>query len=183
MAAAEYVIVYTLGAIFGISWVVRYLRNPNPDITPRLLRAFGAAIGNNTTIKRSLILDNVCGDQNSTGDFSHLKIAENCYIGDYVFLDLANEIIIEDDAVVSGRACFITHAECKRSSYLREKFPRKCEPIVVETGAWVGFGATILAGVTVGANSVVGASALLLDDADPYSIYVGAPARLLKRIK
>ena len=52
---------------FGISFLVRYLRNPNPRLTVRLLRAFGARVGNRTTFKRSLILDNTYEDENSTG--------------------------------------------------------------------------------------------------------------------
>ncbi len=178
----EYSIVYIVGRIFGVSWIIRYLRNPNPSISVRLLRAFGATVGNDTTIKRSLILDNVYTDRNSTGDFSHLKIGEDCYIGDCVFFDLANEIVIEDHAVISGRASFITHAECRRSGYLSQKFPRKCEPIVVGGGAWIGFGATVLHGVKIGGNSVIGANSLLLEDAEAQCVYIGAPAKKLRRI-
>lgn len=181
-ALLVYRTVYSMGKAFGISTVITYLRNPNPLVSVRLLRAFGATIGNDTTIKRSLFLDNVYGDKNSMGDFSYLKIGDNCYIGDCVFFDLANEIRIEKDAVLSGRVSLLTHAECRRSSYLNQKFPRTCEPIVVGSGAWVGFGATIMAGVTIGPNSVIGANALLLQDAEAYCVYVGTPARLLKRI-
>lgn len=183
LALLEYCSIYIMGAIFGISHVVRYLRNPNPLISVRLLRAFGAAIGNRTTIKRSLMLDNVYRDRNSTGDFSHLKIGDNCYIGDCVFFDLANDIVIESNAVISGYASFNTHAECRRSGYLSQKFPRKCERILVGSGAWIGFGATVMAGVTIGANSVVGAMSLLLQDAETHSIYVGSPARKLRQIE
>lgn len=181
-ALVEYCAVYLSGTIFGISGVIRYLRNPNPLITIKLLRAFGATIGNHSTIKRSLILDNVYGDRNSTWDFSHLKIGEDCYIGDCVFFDLANEIVIEDHAVISGRASFITHAECRRSDFIRERFPRECEPIIVGSGAWIGFGATVLHGVKIGSNSVIGANSLLLEDVEGQCVYIGAPAKKLRRI-
>jgi len=71
-----------MGKTFGISYIVRYLRNPDPLISVKLLRAFGARIGERTTVKRTIYLDNVYRDKNSTGDFSHLKIGENCYVGD-----------------------------------------------------------------------------------------------------
>lgn len=179
----EYYWAYGMGTVFGISSVVRYLRNPNPFVSAKLLRAFGARVGNHATIKRSLMIDNVYGDTNSTGDFSHLKIGNNCYIGDCVFFDLASEIIIEDNAVISAQASFITHAECKRSSFIRQRFPRKCAPVIVGSGAWVGFGVTLLSGVTIGPNAVIGAHALLLQDAEPGCVYVGAPARKLKQIE
>jgi acetyltransferase-like isoleucine patch superfamily enzyme len=178
----EYTLVYLLGKLLGISVVVRYLRNPNPSITQRLLNAFGATVGSDVTLKRSIFLDNVHGDANSTGDFSHLKIGNGCYIGDCIFFDLANEIVIADGAVLAGRVSLITHAECKRSAFLSQRFPRMCAPIVIEAGAWIGFGATILAGVTIGKNSVVGADALLMQDTDPHCVYVGSPARKVKRV-
>ena len=104
-----FVRVYSAGKILGISSVVRYLRNPNPRVSVRLLRAFGARIGRRTTIKRSLFLDNVWEDENSAGDFSNISIGENCYIGDGVYFDLANKILVEDDVVVSGQvSCSIS---------------------------------------------------------------------------
>jgi putative colanic acid biosynthesis acetyltransferase WcaF len=178
----EYWVVLLFGRLLGISWVIRYLRNPNPSITRRLLTAFGATVGTNVTLKRSIFLDNVYGDANSTGDFSHLKIGDSCYIGDCVFFDLANEIVIADGAVLAGRVSLITHAECKRSVFLSQHFPRMCAPIVIGAGAWIGFGATVLAGVTIGENSVVGADALLMQDTDPHWVYVGSPARKVKRV-
>ena len=111
VALFEYSTRFMAGKILGISFVVSYLRNPNPRVSIKLLRAFGATVGKDTTIKRALVIDNVSEVRNSTGDFSHLKIGHNCYIGDNSFLDLANQIIIEDNAVISANASFLTHAE------------------------------------------------------------------------
>ena len=166
----------------GIDWVVRYLRNPNPRFTVRLLQAFGATIGPRTKIKRAVMIDNAFEDKDSAGDFSHLKIGENCYIGDGVYFDLAARVELESDVVVAGRVSFVTHADCNRSADLAKYFPRVCEPVKIEHGAWIGFGATVLAGVTVGARSVVAAHCLLKDDAEPRSIYAGVPGRLKRRI-
>ena len=183
LAFLEYCVLYGAASVLGPSSIVRYLRNPNPRITVRVLRSFGASIGSQTTIKGSVIVDNVERDANSTGDFSHLKIGNNCYIGESVFFDLANEVIIQNNAVIAGGVSFVTHAECRRSSYLSSKFPRKCAPIFVDSGAWVGFRATILPGVRVGSNSVIGAHSLLLRDSEPQCVFVGSPARKLKQIE
>ena len=183
IALLEYYAVFITGKILGSAAIVRYLRNPNPLISVRLLRAFGAVIGNHSTVKGSIFFDNVERDENSTGNFCHLKIGDNCYIGDGVFFDLANEILIENDAVIAGRASFITHAECRRSSYLSLKFPRRCEPVIVGSGAWIGFGATVLAGVTVGNNSTLGANSLLLENSQPRCVYTGSPAKRVRAIE
>lgn len=169
------------GRVFGIGIVVRYLRNPNPRISVKLLRAFGATIGAGATIKGSIFVDNVQGDRNSSGDFSHLTIGRNCYVGDAVFFDLANNVVIEDNAVIAGRVSILTHAECGRSPVLNRVYPRTCEPVVIGSGAWVGFGATILSGVTVGTNATIGASSLVLGDVQPETVCAGMPARKLKK--
>ncbi len=171
-----------LGKIFGIPYIIRYLRNPDPLITVRLLLKFGAKVGKGTTIKGTIILDNVYSDQNSSGDLSHLKMGKNCYIGDYTYFDLANEIIIGNNVVISAGVSFVTHADCNRSKYLKRVFPRTCERIIVEDGSWIAFKVTILNGVTIGENSTVAAQSLVKDNVEKYNIYAGIPARKIKNI-
>jgi acetyltransferase-like isoleucine patch superfamily enzyme len=180
---SEFLIIFALGKAFGISLVVRYLRNPNPHITVRLLRAFGAVIGDGATIKRSFMIDNAYEDQNSSGDFRYLTIGQNCYIGDGVYVDLSNEVILADNVVVSGHASFLTHTDCNRSSYLSKKYPRQCKSIQVNQGAWIGFGATILAGITVDEYAVVSAHALVNQDIEPRVMYAGVPAKKIKNLE
>ncbi len=49
--------------------------------------------------------------------------------------------------------------------------------------AWIGAGATILPGVTVGENAVVGAGSVVTHDVAPNTIVAGNPARLIREIK
>ncbi|MDJ0674817.1 MAG: acyltransferase [Calothrix sp. MO_167.B42] len=182
LAFVEFWIVYSLGKVFGISLIVRYLRNPNPQITVKLLRKFGATIGEKTTIKRSLLIDNAYEDEHSAGNFRYLEIGENCYIGDSVYFDLANKITLENNVVISGQVSFITHADCNRSKFLTQKFPRKCQLISVNNGAWICVRATILPGVTVGENSVVAANSLVKEDLKSFTVYAGLPAKNIKKL-
>lgn len=169
-----------VGKILGISYIIRYLRNPDPLISVRLLCAFGANIGKGTTVKRTIYLDNVYRDQNSTGDFSHLKVGKDCYIGDCVYFDLANEVIIKNNVVISGGVSFITHADCNRSKVLEKIFPRTCKKIVVNDGAWIAFRVTVLNGVTIGENAVIAAHSLVKNDIEKDCLYVGIPAKKFK---
>ena len=52
--------------------------------------------------------------------------------------------------------------------------------IVVEDDVWIGFGATILSGVTIGRGSVIAAGAVVTKDVPPYAIAGGAPAKVLR---
>lgn len=180
LAISELIAVFFITKLFGISIIKRYLTNPNPYITTTILRAFGARIGKNTTIKGSILVDNLYEDRNSSGDFSHLMIGNNCYIGEGVYFDLASKIIIEDNSVISAGAAFITHEDCNRSPILSEVFPRKCQDIRVGQGAWIGFRAILLCGAEVGDNAMIAANSLLRGKADAYSLYAGVPARKIR---
>lgn len=61
------------------------------------------------------------------------------------------------------------------------KRPEDDPGVVIEDDVWVGGGATILGGVTVGRGSVIGGSAVVAKDVPPYSIAVGNPARVVKQ--
>jgi len=175
--------VILLTKILGIQFAISYLRNPNPEVSASLLRRFGARVGKNSRIKRSVLADNVYEDANSSGTFSHLDIGSNCYIGDGVYFDLANCISIADNAVISGKVSFVTHADCNRSAFLDARFPRHSAPITIGRGAWIGFGAVILDGVTVGEEAVVGAGSLVRHSVPPRQVWMGIPARFAYRIE
>ncbi len=52
--------------------------------------------------------------------------------------------------------------------------------IVIEDDCWLGHGVTVLDGVTIGQGSVIGAGAVVNKDIPPFSVAVGAPARVIK---
>lgn len=53
-------------------------------------------------------------------------------------------------------------------------------PIVLEDDVWIGYGATVLSGVTLGKGSVVGAGALVCGDVPSYAIVAGIPAKVIR---
>jgi acetyltransferase-like isoleucine patch superfamily enzyme len=54
------------------------------------------------------------------------------------------------------------------------------KPIAIETNVWIATAATILGGVTVGENSVVGAGAVVTKDVPANSFVAGVPARIIR---
>lgn len=58
-----------------------------------------------------------------------------------------------------------------------------CKPVHICRNAWIGAGATILPGVTVGENAVVAAGAVVTKDVAPNTIVGGNPAKLIKTIE
>lgn len=53
-------------------------------------------------------------------------------------------------------------------------------PIIVEDEVWIGYGATILSGVTIGKGSIIAAGAIVTSDIPPYAIAGGNPARIIR---
>jgi acetyltransferase-like isoleucine patch superfamily enzyme len=55
-------------------------------------------------------------------------------------------------------------------------------PITIEENVWIGAGATILPGVTIGADSVVAAGPVVADDVPPATLVGGVPAKVIRSI-
>ena len=52
--------------------------------------------------------------------------------------------------------------------------------IVIGDDVWVGYGAQVMAGVTIGSHSIIGAGAVVTRDVPEYAVAVGVPARVIK---
>ncbi|WP_368073879.1 DapH/DapD/GlmU-related protein [Blastococcus mobilis] len=57
------------------------------------------------------------------------------------------------------------------------------KPVVIGSGSWIGARATILPGITVGAGCIIGAGSLVVADCEADHVYVGVPARPIRRIE
>ncbi len=55
--------------------------------------------------------------------------------------------------------------------------------IVIEDDVWIGFGASILKGVTIGRGAIVGAKSVVTHDVEPFTVVAGNPAKIVKRIE
>lgn len=90
----------------------------------------------------------------------------------------AGGITIEDDVLVAANAQLISNNHDPQEHQILT-----CKPVVLKRNCWIGAGATILPGVTVGENAIVGAGAVVTKDVEPNTVVGGIPAKLIKRIK
>ena len=63
-----------------------------------------------------------------------------------------------------------------------EDFESFVAPIVIKKNAWIGTGAIVLLGVTIGEGSVVAAGSVVTNDVPPHSIVDGVPAKFVKKL-
>lgn len=59
--------------------------------------------------------------------------------------------------------------------------PRSKGNVVIGNDVWIGFGATILSGLTIGNGAVIGARSVVTKDVEPYAIVAGNPAKLIRK--
>lgn len=96
------------------------------------------------------------------------------------FVDDA-DIFIGDDTLIGPGASLIT-AMHPISPRLRKNNLQYNKPIHIGNNVWIGGGAIIMPGITIGDNSIVGAGSVVTHDVEADSIVVGSPARLLRKI-
>ena len=87
----------------------------------------------------------------------------------------AGGITIEDNVMIAANVQLISN---NHDPYDRDVLT--CKPIRIKYGAWVGAGATILPGVTVGKYAIVGANSVVSKDIPDYGVAVGTPAKVIK---
>lgn len=89
----------------------------------------------------------------------------------------AGGITIEDGAMIAANVQLISN-----NHDLYERQIITCKPVHIGKNAWIGAGATILPGVTVGDNAVVGAASVVTKNVPANTIVAGNPAKCIKRI-
>ncbi len=107
----------------------------------------------------------------------NVKIGKNVVVMNNCLMMSAGGITIEDNVLVAANSQLISnnHDLYKRSIIT-------CKPIHLKSNCWIGAGSTILPGVTIGKNAVVGAGSVVTKDVPDDCIAVGNPAKVIKKI-
>lgn len=100
-----------------------------------------------------------------------VTVGDRCKIEAFAFIP--SGVTIEDEVFVGPHACFTN-----------DRIPKAVGdwgiiPTVVKKGASIGANATIICGVTIGENALVGAGAVVTKDVPANAIVVGAPAKMI----
>jgi maltose O-acetyltransferase len=122
-----------------------------------------------------------------------LTIGAWCFVGPQSFIWSAAEVTIGDRVLIShqvnihdtnGHALDAAERHAQTRAILTTGHPSDppgiaSAPVRIGDDAWIGFGASVLKGVTIGAGAVVAARSVVLDDVPPGAIVGGSPARII----
>ncbi len=113
-----------------------------------------------------------------------VSIGRHCFIGLETWLDdqFPELVVIEDDVTISFRVTVVVHDDAKRMDRTEAGAgDGTVAPVVLKRGCYLGAGALVLPGVTVGEDAVVAAGAVVTRDVPPGTVVGGVPARVIKQ--
>ena len=132
-----------------------------------ILRAFGGKVGKGVVIKPQVKI---------TFPWK-LEIGDHVWLGEECWLLNLERITIGNNVCISQRAFLCTG----NHNYKSPTFDLIVKPIQVEEGAWIGAGAWVGPGIRVGTHAVLTAGSVATSDLQPFGIYQGNPAVLIKQ--
>ena len=115
-----------------------------------------------------------------------VKIGKNCHFSPYVLIDLLHPelVTIEDNVTISSNSMIFVHVNPTTNEFLKNHgYPRTIKSVTIKEGAIVSVGCIIIAGVTIGKNSIVGAGSVVSQDVPDNCVVAGNPARVVKKIE
>ncbi|MBD3169714.1 MAG: N-acetyltransferase [candidate division Zixibacteria bacterium] len=126
------------------------------------------------------------GDNSKVGAFVEIQknayVGKNCKISTHSFI--CEGVTIEDDVFVGHGVNFINdkYPRATAGGQLATEEDWEVVATLVKKGASIGTGSTILCGVTIGENAIIGAGSVVTKDVPANAIAAGVPARIMKTI-
>ena len=126
-------------------------------------------------------------DNSKIGTFVEIqkgvKVGKNVKVSTHTFI--CEGVTIEDNVFIGHNVSFINDKYPRSTNPeggLQTEVDWKVVPTLVKKGASIGTSATILCGVTIGENAIVGAGSVVTKDVPPGVIVAGVPARIVKHL-
>jgi acetyltransferase-like isoleucine patch superfamily enzyme len=198
-----------IGAVIGLLQRAKLSRQRTQvqvDPSTRLLRRFGVSflvppeqrsyvrVGARGMLNAHIIFESSSG---------LVEIGERAYIGANTTIISRNAVRIGNDVTMAWDITIYDHnshsfdwrQRAKVVAHFRDHYgTADCfrnidwtgvasAPITIQDRAWIGFGAVILKGVTIGEGAIVGACSVVARDVEPYTVVAGNPAREIRRLE
>jgi len=128
----------------------------------------------------------IIGDNTKIGSFVEIQkgvtVGKNCKVQSHTFI--CEGVTIEDEAFIGHGVMFINDKVPRSTTggALQTEVDWRVIPTVVKKGASLGTGSTVMCGITIGENAVVGAGSMVLKDVPANTVVVGNPAKVIRPV-
>lgn len=144
---------------------------PNVKLT-KFINLYGCSIGENSKIGAFVEIQ------------KNAEIGRNCKISSHTFI--CEGVTIEDNVFIGHNVTFINDLYPRATAsdgQLQTEADWACTTTRIRKGASIGSSATLLCGITIGENAIVGAGSVVTKDVPANTIVAGNPARILKSLR
>jgi UDP-2-acetamido-3-amino-2,3-dideoxy-glucuronate N-acetyltransferase len=124
------------------------------------------------------------GNETRIGTFVEIqkgvKIGAKCKISSHTFI--CEGVTIQDEVFVGHGVTFVNDRfprATTRAGVPQSESDWECQKTIVEAGASIGSGSTVLGGLTIGKQAMIGAGSVVVHDVAPFTTVAGNPARVL----
>jgi acetyltransferase-like isoleucine patch superfamily enzyme len=141
-------------------------------------------IGNNVRIKQGLHMEAI-SEHLGTKYEPEIVIGDNVSINYDVHIAAIDKVVIEDDVLIASKVFISDHSHGNTEVESLKILPSKRQlyskgPVQIKKGAWIGENVSILSGVTIGENSVIGANSVVTKNVDANCVVAGCPAKVIR---
>lgn len=126
------------------------------------------------------------GDETSIGTFVEIQkgvqVGARCKISSHTFI--CEGVTLEDEVFIGHGVTFVNDRFPRASNEdgtMKSSADWTCEHTLVKKGAAIGSGSTLLGGITIGQNALVGAGSVVTKDVPAHATVAGNPARILRK--
>lgn len=127
------------------------------------------------------------GDNTKIGTFVEVqkgaKIGRNCKISSHTFI--CEGVTIEDNVFVGHNVTFINDMYPRATAVdgqLQTEADWECVPTLIKKGASIGSSVSLLCGITIGENAIIGTGSVVTKDVPSNTIAAGNPAKVLRKV-
>ncbi len=159
---------YILWILISIIFFKSSIPYPS-SLKKKILQFFGAKIGNGVVFKPSINIKFPW----------KLIIGNYCWIGENVWIDNLDEVVVEDNVCISQGVFLLTG----NHNYKKKTFDLETGKIIVKSGAWIGAKTIVCPNVICNENSILSVGSIAKKDLLANTIYAGNPAvEIRKRV-